>query len=75
MSAAPEPVNLRQASPYWFQLGFISFGGPAGQIAMMHEELVERRRWISGSASSMRSTTAWCCPGPRRSSSPPTSAG
>ena len=47
MSDAPEPVNLRQASAYWFQLGCISFGGPAGQIALMHEELVERRRWIS----------------------------
>jgi chromate transporter len=32
---------------FWLKLGFISFGGPAGQIAIMHEELVERRRWIS----------------------------
>src|ERR1700681_4714963 len=32
---------------FWLKLGFISFGGPAGQIALMHEELVERRRWIS----------------------------
>ncbi len=36
-----------QAFGYWLKLGFISFGGPAGQIALMHEELVERRRWIS----------------------------
>ncbi len=43
----PDAVTLRQASAYWFQLGCISFGGPAGQIALMHEELVERRRWIS----------------------------
>ena len=35
------------ALAYWFKLGWISFGGPAGQIAMMHAELVERRRWIS----------------------------
>ena len=31
----------------WLKLGFVSFGGPAGQIALMHNELVERRRWIS----------------------------
>ena len=40
-------VTLREAFLYWLKLGFISFGGPAGQIAMMHAELVERRRWIS----------------------------
>jgi chromate transporter len=45
--AAPEAVSFRQAFAYWLKLGFVSFGGPAGQIAMMHEELVERRRWIS----------------------------
>ncbi len=44
--AAP-PVPFRQAVAYWLKLGFISFGGPAGQISMMHQELVERRRWIS----------------------------
>ena len=44
---APEPVTFGQAFVYWLKLGFISFGGPAGQIAIMHEELVERRRWIS----------------------------
>lgn len=43
----PAPVSLMQAFWFWLKLGFISFGGPAGQIAIMHEELVERRRWIS----------------------------
>ena len=36
-----------QAFRFWLKLGFISFGGPAGQIAIMHDELVERRGWIS----------------------------
>ena len=60
MSAAPEvPVRAGDPEPdapsvpfgealrFWLKLGFVSFGGPAGQIAIMHEELVERRRWIS----------------------------
>ena len=41
------PVSFRQALQFWFWLGCVSFGGPAGQIALMHTELVERRRWIS----------------------------
>ena len=44
---APPPVSFGEALRCWFKLGFISFGGPAGQIAIMHTELVERRRWIS----------------------------
>jgi len=44
---APPMPSLGEAFWYWLKLGFISFGGPAGQIAMMHQELVERRRWIS----------------------------
>ncbi len=44
---SPEPVSFRQAFVFWLKLGFISFGGPAGQIAIMHTDLVERRRWIS----------------------------
>ena len=46
-TARPAPVTLGHAFKYWLKLGFISFGGPAGQIAMMHQELVEKRRWIS----------------------------
>nr|WP_119157717.1 chromate efflux transporter [Caldimonas tepidiphila] len=45
--AAPPALTLAQAFWFWLKLGFISFGGPAGQIAIMHRELVERRRWIS----------------------------
>src|ERR1700760_2498154 len=44
---APEMPTPAEAFGYWLKLGFTSFGGPAGQIALMHEELVERRRWIS----------------------------
>lgn len=45
--AAPEAITLAQAFFYWLRLGFISFGGPAGQIAIMHHDLVEKKRWIS----------------------------
>lgn len=44
---APEGVSFGEAFRFWLKLGFISFGGPAGQIAIMHRELVEQRRWIS----------------------------
>ncbi|RTL01813.1 MAG: chromate transporter, partial [Neisseriaceae bacterium] len=43
----PAAVSFWQAFIFWLKLGFVSFGGPAGQIAIMHQELVERRRWIS----------------------------
>lgn len=46
MPIAPAP-SLAEATRFWLRLGFISFGGPAGQIAIMHTELVEKRRWIS----------------------------
>ena len=36
-----------QAFKFWFKLGFISFGGPAGQISIMHHELVEQKKWVS----------------------------
>jgi chromate transporter len=48
-----EPANKHpgfyEAFRFWLKLGFISFGGPSGQIAIMHQELVERRKWISES--------------------------
>jgi chromate transporter len=43
---APRTPTFREASRFWIWLGFVNFGGPAGQIALMHQELVERRRWI-----------------------------
>jgi chromate transporter len=46
MTPAPT-VSFRQALLFWLKLGFISFGGPAGQIAIMQRELVDERRWIS----------------------------
>ncbi len=46
-TAPPSAVSFAEALRFWLKLGFISFGGPAGQIAIMHAELVERRRWIS----------------------------
>ncbi len=44
---APASVSRAEAFWFWLKLGFISFGGPAGQIAILHQELVERRRWLS----------------------------
>ncbi|HEX2544186.1 MAG TPA: chromate efflux transporter, partial [Ramlibacter sp.] len=45
--APPQHVTFTEALLFWLKLGFISFGGPAGQIAIMHRELVEQKRWIS----------------------------
>ena len=47
MTAPPQAATFAEALRFWLKLGFVSFGGPAGQIAIMHRELVERRRWIS----------------------------
>jgi chromate transporter len=43
----PAAIPFWEAFRFWLKLGFISFGGPAGQISIMHQELVERKRWIS----------------------------
>ncbi|MFB9886243.1 chromate efflux transporter [Balneatrix alpica] len=43
----PAHPSLFEAFKFWLKLGLISFGGPAGQIAIMHQELVEKRRWLS----------------------------
>lgn len=46
-NTAPPAVPFMHALWFWLKLGCVSFGGPAGQIALMHQELVERRRWLS----------------------------
>ncbi len=47
LAERPQRVSFAEAFRFWLRLGFISFGGPAGQIAIMHSELVEQKRWIS----------------------------
>jgi chromate transporter len=47
VAASPQRVPFMEALRFWLKLGFISFGGPAGQIAIMHQELVEQKQWIS----------------------------
>ena len=47
LTETPATPTLSEAFWYWLKLGFISFGGPAGQIAIMHTDLVENKRWIS----------------------------
>jgi chromate transporter len=44
---SPSPPPFAEAARFWAQLGFVSFGGPAGQIAILHREVVERRRWLN----------------------------
>jgi chromate transporter len=46
-AATPVHPTFAEAFRFWLKLGFISFGGPTGQIAIMHTELVEKKRWIS----------------------------
>jgi chromate transporter len=47
MTQMGHPVGFWEAFRFWLKLGFVNFGGPTGQIALMHQELVDRRRWIS----------------------------
>jgi hypothetical protein len=83
--APPRAPTRAEAFAFWWKLGWISFGGPAGQIAIMHRELVDGRRWISErrflhalnycmllpgpEATQLASTSAGCCTGPGAASS------
>ena len=46
VEAAPAAPTFKEAAKLWAKIGLLTFGGPAGQIALMHKELVEERRWI-----------------------------
>ncbi|CAN5459395.1 chromate transporter [soil metagenome] len=63
-AADDRPVSFGEAFRFWLKLGFINFGGPAGQIAIMHRELVERHRWV-GEAQFLRALNfCMILPGP-----------
>jgi chromate transporter len=47
MTSAPPAVSFREAFLVWLKIGFINFGGPAGQIALMHRILVDEKKWVS----------------------------
>ena len=57
-------VPLSQALPVYLRIGLLSFGGPAGQIALMHEELVTRRGWVAAPAFQRGLNVAMLLPGP-----------
>lgn len=63
MSEAPQP-SFGEAVRLWFRVGLISFGGPAAQIAILHEELVERRRWVDERAFLTALNFCMLLPGP-----------
>jgi chromate transporter len=57
-------VSFKDALKFWIKLGFISFGGPAGQIAIMQQELVEKNQWISQPSFSRALNFCMILPGP-----------
>ncbi|MEL6482681.1 MAG: chromate transporter, partial [Pseudomonadota bacterium] len=63
-SDAPGEVSFREALGVYTRIGLISFGGPAGQIALMQSEIVERRGWVSGTAFDRGLSFAMMLPGP-----------
>ncbi len=65
-----EKPSCREAFLFWLKLGFVSFGGPAGQIAIMHNYLVDQKRWISDSRFLHALNYCMLLPGRKRSSWP-----
>ena len=63
IDSTPHP-SFREAFKFWLKLGFISFGGPTGQIAIMHQELVEKRKWISNTRFLQALNYCMLLPGP-----------
>src|SRR5215472_12366975 len=68
-------VSLREAFWTWLRVAGLSFGGPAGQIAVMHRILVEEKRWVSEQRFLHALNYCMLLPGPRRNSSRPILAG
>jgi chromate transporter len=63
-ATAPAHPTYAEATRVWATIGLLSFGGPAGQIALMHRELVEQRRWISESRFLLALSYCTLIPGP-----------
>ncbi len=59
----PAP-DLKRAAPIWIKIGLLSFGGPAGQIALMQDEIVDKRDWVSGEAFRRGLAVCMLLPGP-----------
>lgn len=64
MAEAPEHISFGEAVRMWIRVGLMSFGGPAGQIAMLREELVERRKWLGADEFSRGLNFCLMLPGP-----------
>ena len=67
---APARPSLAEALRFWIKLGFISFGGPREQIAIMHTELAEKKKWVGEARFLHALNSCMLLPGRRRSSSP-----
>ena len=69
------PSDFGEALKVWFKIGCLSFGGPAGQIALMHRVVVDEKKWIDESRFLHALNYCMLLPGPEANSSPPIPAG